>query len=189
MLKLITDKQTELIDYMNKHNFNKSIDLEPDIKKNIANKSFLNTEHNSEYYDYFIKTNKFKFYQAKFELENYEPTHKINDFNSLIIHFRNILKHYSPILAYDNNNQTFHSKFEDLNWTEFNKDNSKYEIFDNEFIFENSISYSNKDNDDVIFFLKNIKRIFKLSTDLTVRLRLVPDDKYNIIWIIFFIKA
>jgi hypothetical protein len=188
MLKLINEKQDELIFYANKHNYRDTFDLEIEVKNNIAKQSFMFKENNKDYTEYFSNTNKFDYYQAKFELEFYNPDDKINIFNDLIDYTRNILKHYHPILGVDNNLNTFHSKFEDNEWTEYSYPNTKYELKEAEFIFENSISIANKDNEDVIFFLKHIKRILKLSTDIPIKLRVIRDDKYDMIWVLIVIK-
>lgn len=75
------------------------------------------------------------------------------------------------------------------NWIIFRKENqTKYELKEGEFVYDNSVLIKNKENPDLIYFLK---KIFKLSNILAKKInykvytKFYDDEYHDICWLIF----
>jgi hypothetical protein len=141
----------------------------------------------------------------KYEMLNIVPR-KVTNFNDFIEETKKILKRYYKVaggFSYEDSEWSYYSGFKskDLNLIKDIENNSsnkvnvnshhqtKYELFENEFILENSLNFVNQYDIDAFDFIRNIcKLIRKLNDNVKVKYNFLPNDKANIIWCIIFCK-
>jgi hypothetical protein len=158
--KIISDDdKINLSNIINKNLHNMDINEKLNILKKIKTEHYINKE------------------LLKFEFENYIP--KICQKRKDIIKEMNyILKRYQYIAG--------GYKLED-EWTFYNFENNKYELYKNEIIFENSISQYYKENDEehLIFINKIVEKFRKISDKTKVNFKYIKDKiEKDVYWII-----
>lgn len=108
-----------------------------------------------------------------FILYNYHPTETDN----FIVNAKQILFKFNKTLNF----------IEDEEWRLYNFPSERYELDENEFIFENSISYFYK-NEIFISKIEQLNRILnELSNNITVKYNFLKDND-NIIFVVFICK-
>lgn len=129
------------------------------------------------YYKKFLTENKINKKLLKYELYNYKPKNKINNFNNLILFIKKILNRYSIL--------TQNSELEDVKWTLYLKNNKKYNLKENEAIFDNSIHDNNVNSIKVKNYIKQIINLISNSTDnFKISYKYLSDNQENLHWII-----
>lgn len=116
----------------------------------------------------------FEFYNMKIETTN-------DNFEKVIEICENILNRYTYYAG--------GCRLEDKNWVKYIKGDKKYELKDNEIIFENSIPSIYKDDYETDKFLKQLNKLFgSISEKIKSDCLLIECERMNIHWIIFVIK-
>ena len=191
--KRFSDYKQQMSEYQNKFNFFKNLDLNinPDQQQNklkLDTYTNLQDEDLLEYYN--KKLNKFYKQEninriLKIELENFNYDN-ISKSNNLIKNIKFILNRYSSIVK----------DILEADWEQYSNNTqntqNKYELKDNEIIFDNSISLKNKTNPELIYFLKNtiniLKTICKKSGN-KFNIKFYEDKYHDICWIIILISV
>lgn len=146
-------------DYINK--ISNLEDLSKDEKitiyKNIINEKYIDNE------------------LLKYLFTYYEPN-KVEGFVNIINECKYIIN-------------KFHKKaggflFEDIQWNLHTKDDYKYELRDNEFIFDNSVNCDFDEYENKNFFISLVKIIKNISPNLIIEKRYHHDEKNNVEWYI-----
>jgi hypothetical protein len=156
------------------------------LSENKSMNYLMNPNINYRYDDYlknhivknYNKNNDYKI--LRYELEEYEFNNiEINNIKQLQNKIKYLLNRYSFIV-----NDIIEDK-----WILYEKTNqNKYELEDSQFAFDNSISISNKNDEDFIFFIKNILSICKLLSKkigYKMHTKFYDDEYHNICWLIF----
>lgn len=154
--------------------------------ENKSMKHLMNPLINYRYEDY-LKNHIVKNYTVnndykvlRYELEEYNfDNMEIKNINDLKNKINYLLNRYSFII---------NEVLED-NWIFYEKKNQlKYELEDNQFIFDNSITISNKNDEDLVFFIKNMMSMCKtLAKKIGYKMhtKFYDDEYHDICWLIF----
>lgn len=142
----------------------------------------INYKHDTYLKNYivknYIKNNDYKV--LRYELEEYEFNNiEIKNVRQLKNKIKYLLNRYSFII-----NEIVEDK-----WILYETgDQNKYELGESQFAFDNSISISNKNDDDFIFFIKHILSICKvLSKKIGYKMhtKFYDDEYHGVCWLIF----
>lgn len=116
----------------------------------------------------------------KYELEEY-------DFNN--INIKNVQELKNKIIYLLHRYSFIANNFLEDKWILYEQQNqNKYELEDKQFIFDNSILISNKNNKDFIVFIENIIKFCKIlvkKIGYTIHTKFYNDDYHDICWLIF----
>ena len=116
----------------------------------------------------------------KYELEEY-------DFNN--INIKNVQELQNKIIYLLHRYSFIANNFLEDKWILYEQQNqNKYELEDKQFIFDNSILISNKNNKDFIVFIENIIKFCKIlvkKIGYTIHTKFYNDDYHDICWLIF----
>lgn len=153
----------------------KNSDSIADYLYNNMNK--MNLEEKINVYKKISNETKINYELLKFELLHYEPTHKIESFEPLIKEIKHLLTRYHW--------RAGGFLLEDNCWNLHLKGSKKYDLLENEAIFDNSIDESNEHDTETFQFIKHLNKLFsKLSDTYNVKFKYLP-DKSGIVWVLF----
>lgn len=80
---------------------------------------------------------------------------------------------------------SYSHQLEDSEWVLHNSSiSNKYDLKPNEFVFDNSTEVRNKDQEMLLVYLDNIKRLLRTIPDLKTNVVFHTDEEYNITWVI-----
>jgi len=177
LYKIEENTKSLILDYNNVAN---PIDIAETINKNLHNMTYdekINT--------YNKITNQFKLDSEllKFEMTHYriKPEDKTDDFNLFIEKAESILNRYTW--------KAGGFLYEDNEWTRYDKNKIKYELYDNEVIFDNSLKLKLKNDIETYKFTKQLINIIKQVSDkYSVKLKTIKDYDFDTCWVIIMIK-
>lgn len=152
------------------------------IAKHIHNNIHkMNFNEKINYYKKFLTETKINKELLKFELCNYVPEKKINNFNQLIKTIEKLLKRY--------HNMAGGFLLEDNQWNLHLEGSYKYNLKKNEAIFDNSIKDDNTNSEETYNYIKQLVSLFSQLTDkYIVRFKYLPDRQEKIHWTVIKIS-
>ena len=147
--------------------------INPNINYNMDEylKNFIMKKYN--------KNNNYKI--LRHEIEEYDFTkYEINNLKELQKTLLYLFNRYSYLV-----NDILEDK-----WILYNNNDNqnKYELIENQFILDNSLFVENKNDQDLIFFVKNVMNIGKIlakKINYKMYTKFYDDEYHNICWMIF----
>lgn len=120
----------------------------------------------------------------KLVFNHYTPSEKdkTNDISEFLVFVNDFFNQYHPY---------FGKYFEDHEWTFHDKSSTKYQLNDDEFIFDNSINIYYKHQEENTNYLNNMKRIFKAKAgdNIKVKINYFEDSDNELIWTSVVVKS
>ena len=187
-MERLINKTKELKNYEKKFNLLKSSFSEEDnslIKTEYINyTNYINDDYLLNFY--MNKINKLNVRQNIYKLLRYEldqmkfdsvQIKNINELQNKITYF---LTRYNFIIK---------DIIED-NWTIYQKESNqiKYELKDDEFVYDNSILIKNKEDTNLIYFIKKIYKLIRIlaqKINYKVYTKFYDDEYHEICWLLF----
>ncbi len=121
--------------------------------------------------------------KKKLAFNYYTPSEneKVNDISEFLVFINDFFLNYHPY---------FGKYFEDHEWTFHDNSSTKYELGNDEYIFDNSININYKHHEDNINYLNNMKRILKAKagTNIKVKTNYFEDSENGLVWISVVVK-
>ncbi|ARF09243.1 hypothetical protein Catovirus_2_192 [Catovirus CTV1] len=182
--------EREMYSYANRYKLENSNN---DNNNNVKDKQRLASEihdniHKMNYseklncYKKIITESKINRELLSYELENYVPEKKINNFTELVKTIQKYLKRYHKMAG--------GYLIEDNEWNLHVEGTKKYKLKKNEAIFDNSLKDNNVNCEETHNFMKNLVNMFSTMTDnFKVRFKYLPDNQERIYWIIIKISG
>lgn len=183
-MERLANKTRELKNYERKFNL---------LKNNFSEENIIKLDHNNNYIndEYLLnfqmnKINKLNVRQNIDKLLRIELDQM--DFDSVLI--KNISDLQNRVKYFLNRYNLIIKDITEDNWTIYkrNVSQNKYELKDGEFVYDNSILIKNKENDNLIYFLK---KLYKLTSILAKKInykvytKFYDDEYHEICWLIF----
>lgn len=182
-MERLINKTRELKNYEKKFNLLKN--HKSDNKQN-NNFDVNYTDINYMIDDYLLDFNANKIKNKK---ENIDKLLRKELENNMNIKINNIIELQNKVNYFFNRYNFIIKDIIEDNWILYKKDlQTKYELKDGEFVYDNSILIKNKENSDLIYFLK---KIFKLCNNMAnqinykVYTKFYDDEYHEICWLIF----
>jgi hypothetical protein len=170
----------ELHSYETKFNLLKTRDALPEITDIVLdpNINYLNDNCALNFFSSKLKTTKYNLNLIlKKELEDY-------DFNNYKLSNNNLK---SIEYLFNRYNSLINSITEDK-WILYQNNQTKYELKADEFVIDNSVSIKDKNNPELIYYLKKLIKICKIlakTQGYNVFTKFYDDDYHEICWLIF----
>jgi hypothetical protein len=178
----LNKREIEMNLYEKKLNFfkNTAISSENKIKNCLINPN-INYRYEEYLTGYNINNNNNNYKLLKYELAEY-------DFNNNNIEIKDITELKNKINYFLYRYSFLAKDFLEDKWVLYDNKQNKYEIEEKQFIFDNSISISDKSNNDFVLYIKQIINLCKIlakKVNYTMYTKFYNDEYHDICWLIF----
>ncbi len=177
--KRLAARTLELKEYENKFNLLKN-QKEPEISNIILNPNtnYLNDNSVLSFFSSQLRSNKNNLnLMLKKELEEYDyNNYKLENNNLKSIEY--LFNRYNSLI----------SNITEDKWVLYQSNQTKYELQNDEFVIDNSVLIKDKNNSELIYYLKKVIKISKIlakQSGYNVFTKFYDDEYHELCWLIF----